>query len=169
MNTSSVIRPETPADDAAIIELQMSTFGPGARARAAFRVREQAPHDIALSFVLTDGQGIIGSVRQTHISIDSDRGLLLGPLVVLPPHKNKGFGKALVRQALQAARAVDEAFVILVGDAPYYGPLGFEHCIGTRVVMPGPVDPRRLLAAELAPGIASTLRGAVRGLPVAGR
>ncbi len=164
MNASSMIRPETPADDTAILQLQMKAFGPGARARAAFRVREQAPHDIALSFVLTDGLDILASVRQTSIGVGEDRGLLLGPLVVMPQHKNNGFGRALVRQALQSAQGASEHFVILVGDAPYYGPLGFDHCIGRAVSMPGPVDPERLLAAEIEPGIVGRLSGAVRGL-----
>ena len=164
MNASSMIRLETPADDTAINDLQMTAFGPGARARAAFRVREQAPHDIMLSFVLTDGLEILASVRQTPIVIGKDRGLLLGPLVVIPQHKGNGFGQALVRQALQSAQAAGEHFVILVGDAPYYGPLGFDQCIGRAVSMPGPVDPDRLLAAEILPGIVGGLSGAVRGL-----
>ena len=164
MNASSMIRLETPADDTAINDLQMTAFGPGARARAAFRVREQAPHDMMLSFVLTDGLDILASVRQTPIAIGKDRGLLLGPLVVIPPHKNNGFGQTLVRQALQSAQAADEHFVVLVGDAPYYGPLGFDQCIGRAVSMPGPVDPDRLLAAEILPGIVGRLSGAVRGL-----
>ncbi|HSM39718.1 MAG TPA: N-acetyltransferase [Afifellaceae bacterium] len=164
MSQSFPIRPERAADDDTILALQMAAFGPGAAARAAFRVREQAPHDAALSFVLTEEEVILASVRQTHVQVGEDAGLLLGPLVVAPEHKNRGMGRALVRHALDAARAAGERFVILVGDRPYYAPLGFTECVGRTVRMPGPVDPARLLVAELKPGVAATLKGMVEGV-----
>jgi predicted N-acetyltransferase YhbS len=164
MSQTFSIRPEHAADSDTILNLQMAAFGPGAAARAAFRVREQAPHDPALSFVLSDGGAILGSVRQTHILIGEAAGLLLGPLVVEPGHKNNGYGRALVRRALEAAKDAGEHFVILVGDTPYYGPQGFEKCVGGRVKMPAPVDPMRLLVAELVPGVAAGLSGTVAGV-----
>ncbi len=42
--------------------------------------------------------------------------------------------------------------MVLVGDEPYYGRAGFTRVPNGRIVMPGPVDPDRLLVAELAPG-----------------
>ena len=167
MNASSMIRPESPADNDSILALQMKAFGPGAAARAAFRVREQAPHDRSLSFVLADGSSVVGSVRQTHVVVGTEAGLLLGPLVVDPISTNSGFGRALVRKALDAARRKGERYVILVGDAPFYRPLGFEHCVGSRVALPGPVDPVRLLVAEFVPGVADKLKGMVFGVPPA--
>ncbi len=163
MTSTYSIRPEHAADNDTILALQQTAFGPGAAARAAFRVREQAPHDAALSFVLTEQDVILGSVRLTHVTIGPDAGLLLGPLVVDPAHKNNGCGRALVGRALAAAEAAGARFVILVGDAPYYRPLGFGHCVGRKVRLPGPVDPARLLAAEFEPGIAAQLSGMVRG------
>jgi predicted N-acetyltransferase YhbS len=157
-------RPERPSDDAVINALQHAAFGPGAYARAAFRVREQAPHDCALSFVTERGGEIVGSVRMTPIGVGDRSGLLLGPLVVDPCCKGLGYGKALVRHAMEAARQAGWGFVILVGDEPYYGPLGFSKLPPKRVSMPGPVDPARLLVAELAPGAGERLHGMVRGL-----
>jgi predicted N-acetyltransferase YhbS len=163
MSQSFPMRPERADDENTILNLQMAAFGPGAAARAAFRVREQAMHDAALSFVLTNGDAILASVRQTHVLVGDDIGLLLGPLVVAPEHKNRGMGRALVRHAIEAAKAAGERFVILVGDRPYYAPLGFTECVGRTVRMPGPVDPARLLVAELEPGVAATLKGMVEG------
>jgi predicted N-acetyltransferase YhbS len=157
-------RPERPSDDAIIDALQHAAFGPGAYARAAFRVREQAPHVRALSFVTERNGEIVGSVRMTPIAIGERRGLLLGPLVVDPCCKGLGYGKALVRLALDAARTAGWAFVILVGDEPYYGPLGFSRLPPGCVAMPGPVDPARLLVAELTPGATGGLKGMVRGV-----
>jgi predicted N-acetyltransferase YhbS len=159
------IRPERPSDDPAILALQHAAFGPGAYTRAAFRVREQAPHEPALSFVAERSGLLVGSVRLTPIAVGERRGFLLGPLVVDPCCKGQGIGKALVRHALEQARAAGGRFVILVGDEPYYGPLGFRALAPRRVAMPGPVDPARLLVAELAPGAAEGLRGMVVGLP----
>ena len=157
-------RPERPSDDTAILTLHSHAFGPGAYARAAFRVREQAPHDMALSFV-TERDGIlIGSVRLTPIRVGEKRGLLLGPLVVEPEFKGQGHGKALMRLAVEEARKAGCPFVILVGDQPYYWPFGFRPIPAGRVRLPGPVDPARLLAAELKPGAAQGLAGMVRGV-----
>jgi predicted N-acetyltransferase YhbS len=165
MTPNPITRPERPSDAAAIQALQHTAFGPGAYARAAFRVREQAPHDPTLSF-LTEVEGtLIGSVRMTPISVgvEKRRGLLLGPLVVKPAHKGQGFGKALMRLVMEEARKAGWPFVILVGDQPYYWPFGFRPIPLGKVLMPGPVDPARLLVAELKPGAAEGLSGMVRG------
>jgi predicted N-acetyltransferase YhbS len=158
------IRPERPADAAAIDALQHAAFGPGAYARAAYRVREQAPHELALSFVVERDAALIASVRLTPIDIGGRAGFLLGPLVVDPAYKGLGHGRALVRRALEEARAAGHDYVVLVGDEPYYGPLGFA-CLPPRsVAMPGPVDPARLLVAELVPGAAAGLAGLMKGV-----
>jgi predicted N-acetyltransferase YhbS len=160
-------RPERPSDDLAIEALQRAAFGPGAYARAAFRVREQAPHIRALSFLTERDGSLIGSVRMTPISVgegDAARGLLLGPLVVDPSFKGQGHGKALMRLAVETARQAGWPFVILVGDQPYYSPFGFRPLPPGKVQMPGPVDPARFLVAELVPGSAKELAGMVRGV-----
>ena len=164
MPETILTRPERPSDAPAIDALQHRAFGPGAYARAAFRVREQAPHDTSLSFVAEVDGALVASVRLTPIAIGSTRGLMLGPLVVDPDHKNLGFGKALMRLAMDEARKGGFPFVLLVGDAPYYWPFGFRPLPPGRVLMPGPVDPARLLVAELQPGIAEKLAGMVAGI-----
>ena len=169
MHETITTRPERPSDAAPIEALQQLSFGPGRYARAAFRVREQAPHDPALSFVTERDGALIASVRLTPIRIGEDRGLLLGPLVVDPCCKNMGYGKALMRLAVEEARKAGCPFIVLVGDEPYYRPFGFRPLPPKRVLMPGPVDPARLLVAELQPGAAEDLKGTVTGVrpPVA--
>jgi predicted N-acetyltransferase YhbS len=121
-------------------------FGPGRHVRAAERVREQGPHDMLLSFVARVDDEIIGSVRLTPVTAGGLAGHLLGPLAVRPVYKNLGIGRQLVRIAVAAAREAGSEAVILVGDLPYYGPLGFEQ-VAARLVFPGPVDPARVLVA----------------------
>lgn len=159
------IAPERATHDDAIEALHAEAFGPGRFARAAFRLREQGPHDPALSFVALDAAGdLVGSVRLTPVRVAESGhcGHLLGPLAVDPGHKNQGIGKALVREAVEAARRTDARFVLLVGDAPYYASLGFVPTQHGRVRMPGPVDPNRLLAHPLGhDGVVDALAGMV--------
>jgi predicted N-acetyltransferase YhbS len=55
--------------------------------------------------------------------------------------------------------------VLLVGDEPYYARLGFVRVPAGRIALPGPVNPERLLAAELRPGALSDYRGLVTAVP----
>lgn len=152
-------RHETPADAAAIAELHDAVFGPGAYARAAYRLREGVPHDPALSFVAMVGQRLVASVRLTPIAIGGRPALLLGPLAVDPEFKGRGGGKALVRMSVAAARDAGHGVVMLVGDEPYYGPLGFTRLAPYAITLPGPVDPVRVLVAGLTEGALDGLSG----------
>lgn len=159
---SWLIRNELPSDLPAILDLQAEAFGPGRFAKTAFRLREGVEHDPRLSFVGMSGDVFAGSVWLTPITIGEEPSQLLGPLAVAPAFKNQGLGRLLVNQALKTARALGEKTVLLVGDAPYYGPLGFAPVPLGRITLPGPVDPARLLIANLAPDSALP-QGKARG------
>ena len=73
----------------------------------------------------------------------------------------RGIGLALLKRAVDAARDGGHALVILVGDAPFYGRVGFRAVPNGKLLMPGPVDPARLLALELVPGALEDAKGAV--------
>jgi predicted N-acetyltransferase YhbS len=155
-------RVETPDDAAAIEAIHEETFGPGRFARTAFRLREGVPHDPLLSLVAIHDGDLVGSVRLTPIRIGEAPAMLLGPLAVRPHLKNRGIGKALMRHAMEAARQRGHSVVLLVGDLPYYWPFGFRAVPPGSIVMPGPVDPARLLVAELKPGAVDKARGIAR-------
>ena len=153
--------PEEPAHDPEIELINEEAFGPGRFARAAYKIREGGPHDRDLSFVALCGGAVVASVRMTPIAAGEGRALLLGPLAVRPAHKNLGIGKKLVPIALEAAAKAECGAVILVGDEPYYGPLGFAKVRPGQMSMPRPVDPHRLLAHEIAPGAVDRMVGEV--------
>lgn len=153
--------PESPAHDHAIDVINEEAFGPGRFTRAAYKIREGGPHERALSFVAVHWGKVIGSVRMTRIAAGEGRALLLGPLAVIPDWKNVGIGRKLVALALEKAREAGWGVVVLVGDAPYYGQLGFKRIPYGQITMPRPVDRERLLACELVPGALATLRGDV--------
>jgi len=160
---SLTILPETTAEAEAIERLHERTFGPGRYAKTAYRLREQVEHRLDLSFTARIGTLLVGSVRLSPVRIGESKALLLGPLTVEPAFRERGVGQALIARALKDAAAKGERLVILVGDEPYYGKSGFKPIPPGRVIMPGPVDPARLLVAELAPGAFDGVSGRVRG------
>lgn len=154
--------PELAAHDSQIEEINAEAFGPGRFVRAAYHIREGGPHRRDLSFVALVEGDVIASVRMTPIAAGSGRALLLGPLAVRPAFKNLGIGKKLVAIALEAARVDGWSLVILVGDGPYYAPLGFSKVVPYgQLTMPRPVDAARLLACELVPGALTAFIGEV--------
>ncbi len=147
------IRPITENDLDAISALHRRAFGPGRYARTAYRVRETTPlltpHCRA---AFLDGK-LVAALRFTPIVIGG-RGsaLLLGPVAVEPSVKGKGYGRTLIARAIDDAAANGFELVLLVGDLPYYGRFGFVNVPPGQIVLPGPVNPQRLLARELIKG-----------------
>jgi predicted N-acetyltransferase YhbS len=159
---SLTISPEKADDAEAIDRLHERTFGPGRYARTAFRIREGRGHELNLSFTARIGTLLVGSVRLTPICIGETKALLLGPLTVEPPFRSRGVGSSLVKRALKQAEAKGHKLVVLVGDEPIYAKSGFKRIPKGQVKMPGPVDPARLLVAELKAGAFDGVKGLIR-------
>jgi predicted N-acetyltransferase YhbS len=159
---SLTILPETKDDAEAIERLHERTFGPGRYAKTAYRLREQVAHSVDLSFIARIGTLLVGSVWLTPVRIGETKALLLGPLTVEPAFRERGIGQALIVRALKEAATNGHRLVILVGDEPYYAKSGFRRIPPDRVTLPGPVDPARLLVAELASGAFEGVSGRVR-------
>jgi predicted N-acetyltransferase YhbS len=147
--TPFAFRLEEPADASIIESLQAELFGPERFKRAAYVLRDGVPPDPRLSIVATLDGRLAASVRMTPITIGGRPALILGPLVVAPSHKGQGAGRALVRMALDAARKGGHSVVMLVGDLPYYGPLGFTFLGRDVITLPAWVDKDRVLVAGL--------------------
>ena len=158
---SITILPETEDDALAIERLHERTFGPGRFVRTAFRLREGVGHDLSLSFTARIGTLLVGSVWLSPVRIGETRALLLGPLTLEPPFRDRGIGLALLQRALANARERGHTLIILVGDEPYYARVGFKRVPRGRIQMPGPVDPARLLVVELTEGAFEGVKGAV--------
>src|SRR5215468_4913532 len=115
-----------------------------------------------LSFTARVGTLLVGSVRLTPVGIGETKALLLGPLTVEPPFRDRGIGQVLIERSLAEAKAKGHRLVLLVGDEPYYGKSGFKRVARGRVTMPGPVDPARLLVCELVEGAFESVAGPIR-------
>ena len=155
------IAPERPSDAQVIERLHERTFGPGRYARTAFRIREGRRHLLPVSFTAHIGTLLVGSVRLTPVTIGTVPALLLGPLTVEPPFRSHGIGRKLLERALADSKKQGHKLVFLVGDEPYYGRVGFKRVPKRQVTMPGPVDPGRLLVAELEPNAFAGVAGTV--------
>lgn len=134
---------ETEQDHALVEAMIDRAFGPARLVKAAERLREgRAPH-LAVNVVAFDGETMVGCVRQWPIRVGTTPALLLGPIVVEASQRDAGVGALLMERAIAAAEEAGWTRILLVGDEPYFGRWGFTR---VAVTLPGPVDPRRVLA-----------------------
>lgn len=156
-------RPAGISDAAAISSLHDKAFGPGRFVRAAYRVREGTADVTRFCRVAFLGKQLVAAIRMTNITIGDEPGaLLLGPLAVDPQNIGQGIGARLISECLEGARAAGIKLVILVGDHSYYGRFGFQPVPPGQIQFSGPVDLRRILAAELVPGTLARYQGLVK-------
>ncbi|PPD01687.1 MAG: GNAT family N-acetyltransferase [Hyphomicrobium sp.] len=162
MPTSIITRPATSGDLPEISNLHARVFGPGRYARSAYRVREGKGLMTRFCRVAVDQDKIVAALRMTDVTIGKISGAaLLGPIAVDPAHHGQGFGRKLIAEAIQSARDAGLRLIVLVGDEPYYGRLGFKLVPHGHITFPGPVNPSRILAIELKPGALSQVRGLI--------
>lgn len=165
MTSHPVTRALTKDDLAEVAKLHERVFGPGRYARTAYRVREgrsKAKPFSPYCRAVMHGNSLIGALIMTEAHIGGQGGaVLLGPIAVDPTFASQGYGRRMIAEALEMARAAGERLCVLVGDAPYYQRLGFAPVPLGQVRLPGPVNPARLLAAELQPGALASYSGLV--------
>lgn len=159
--TAITYRPEQPADAPRIDALIDRAFGPGRHAKAADRLREANTLIPDLSFTAWDGETLVGSVRLWPVTLGGEPVVFLGPIAVEAELRKHRIGQTLVEMACEAAAKAGWRAVLLVGDAPYFGRVGFDAAPAKAVRMPGPVDQRRVLLKALRDGGADGLEGLV--------
>ncbi len=93
-----IIRPEKPADAAAIGEVVAAAFGQQAEAELVNRLRDNG--DLVLSLVAEDGGAVVGHVAFSRLWIEGDGvrspGIGLAPVAVLPAQQRTGIARALI-------------------------------------------------------------------------
>lgn len=152
---------EIPEDHWEVEALYDTCFAPGREALSSYRLRDGIPPVAGLSIVARDGDGILGgAIRYWPVRIGAAEALLLGPVAVHHTRQGEGLGRMLIEQSLALASPQKWQRVMLVGDAPYYGRFGFLPL--SKVVMPPPTNPARVLGLPLAPGAWEGVSGKVR-------
>jgi len=156
------IRNERLSDVDAREALLDAAFGETRYRKSSERLREERLPAEGLSFIAAEGKRVIGTARLWDIACgNGEAALLLGPVAVAEDSRSRGLGGALVRRAIQTARKLGYAAIVLVGEVGYYGRFGFSADKTGALWMPGPFEPRRLLGRELKAGALDGARGMI--------
>lgn len=136
---------ETAFDAVAVARVVEAAFGPGRYAKTAERLREGSEPQVG--FVMRGETGVIGSVRLWPVMIGETAATFLGPIAVDRTWREAGLGASLVEACIGWAKEQGLPGILLVGDPPFFGRFGFERA--RDVILPGPVDPARVLWLNL--------------------
>jgi putative acetyltransferase len=129
MNAS--IRPETPADAAAIEDVTVAAFlhEPHADHTEQLVVAAlRAAGALSISLVAEVDGAVVGHVAVSPVSIsDGSTGWFgLGPISVHPEFQGRGIGTRLMQEALRLLREWRAAGCVVLGDPGYYSRFGFK-------------------------------------------
>jgi predicted N-acetyltransferase YhbS len=152
------IRAEAAGDARAREQLLDKAMGPGRFRKSSEKLR--AGRQPAYSLVALNAAGaLVGTVRLWHVRVSGRDVLLLGPLAVDEAHRKDGVGGALMRAAIEEAKAAGHSAILLVGDPAYYQRFGFSAELTGQLCMPGPYELHRFQALELQPGALAGAKG----------
>jgi putative acetyltransferase len=150
-----VVRPETPADIAAIHDVTATAFlnAPHTAHTEQFIVDAlRKAGALAISLVAGDGGVVGGHVAVSPVSIsDGSTGWFgPGPISVSPELQGRGIGSLLMQSVLHRLRERGAAGCVVVGDPAYYSRFGFKPDAG--LVLPD-VPSEYFLALPLGPSL----------------
>ena len=157
------IRAEITADVTSREALLDRAFGRGRMRKTSQRFRDERLPAEGLAFTTLSKTGrVIGTLRMWNVIAGSaGQSLLLGPLAIDARHQRLGLGTRMMDHALNMAKVLGYASVVLVGDEPYYSRFGFTRNAVSDLHLPGPVDRSRFLGLELVPGALDGAEGLV--------
>lgn len=126
-----LIRPETPADHAAIHDVTQRAFAPmpyadGDEQLLIGKLRDGGA--LALSLVAESDGVVVGQITfSPAFAADGSPGwYALGPVSVEPALKHQGIGGQLIRAGIACLQDQDAAGCILIGNPAYYSRFGFR-------------------------------------------
>ncbi|QFR01466.1 N-acetyltransferase [Streptomyces phaeolivaceus] len=163
LTTVWTTRPETSADRAEVFGVNAAAFETDAEARLVDALREDPGAWLPeLSYVAEAPDGTIAAYALiTRCHVDGTPALALAPVAVLPDRQRQGAGAAVVRAALEAARARGERLVLVLGHPEYYPRFGFVHA-SEYGIRPDFDVPDEAMMALVLDGSASAAPGTIR-------
>ena len=149
----ATIIPLADVDPALIEKVLDRAFEPERHKRTAYKVREGTDWLPGLSFAaLDEDEMLAGTIQCWPVALTDVTGrkhplIMVGPVAVVPEQQTRGFGQALMTASLAALDPRAPLPQVMVGDPEYYGRFwGFTNKFTAGWTLPGPFDPRRLLA-----------------------
>lgn len=174
MQENIIVRPETPADYAAVREVVNLAFANDDEGEADIieALRAEPGYTPELSLVAELSGAIVGHVIFSDARVETDAGAIaaaaLGPLAVHPDWQQRGIGSQLVREGLEACRRQGYGVAVVIGHSSYYPRFGFERGRPRGIEMTlGRREESRMILA-LVPGALDGVRGTVYFSPVFG-
>jgi predicted N-acetyltransferase YhbS/SAM-dependent methyltransferase len=146
-------RPETAGDLAAIRAINVAAFPTAEEADLVDALRADPDAWIdGLSIVTVAADGtLVGHALLTRCHIGDQPALALAPCAVLPDRQGRGAGSAAIRAGLDAARAMGENTVVVLGHAGYYPRFGFVPASRLGIRAPFEAPDEAMMALTLDP------------------
>lgn len=123
------LRLEQPGVHSKVHDVHRRAFGEHGHTVARLVEALRSDDPASLSLVAVDAGDIVGHVLFSRSLLDAPRRLVevqvLSPLAVLPGHRRRGIGAALVRHGLEVAEQRGVPLVFLEGNPRYYARFGF--------------------------------------------
>ncbi|KUL96917.1 hypothetical protein DK26_02745 [Bosea sp. WAO] len=162
------IRAATAADHDAIAALNRAAFGSDEEVGIIQRLR--GDDLVAVELVAVRAGAIIGHILLSALPTTMDgrpvSALALAPMAVLPGRQGKGIGGRLIEAALNEARRLGYAAVIVLGHPDYYPRFGFSAALARKLA--APFSGEAFMALELVPGALAGQAGTVAYPPAFG-
>ncbi len=169
MSQTLLIRPERPADYAAVAELNRLAFNGAAEADFVARLRRCESFIPELSLVAKMADAVVGHLVLSRVAVrtrsSSHPALALAPVAVLPDCQNCGIGSRLVEHALAEARRLGHDLVIVLGHPRFYPRFGFIPASRCGVQPPFKVPDEVFMLAWLGAGDPPDIAGVVQYPP----
>ncbi|WP_079436813.1 GNAT family N-acetyltransferase [Zoogloea sp. LCSB751] len=157
------IRNETPADVAAVREVNLAAFESPAEADLVDALRG---HTFPYVSLVADDKGIVaGHILLTPVHLPGHpraRLMALAPMAVRPEYQRSGVGSALVVEGLRQAREAGAGAVVVLGHPAYYPRFGFVPASRHGIRSAYEVPDEAYLVVELQPGHLDGLAGTVQ-------
>ena len=173
MNSNDyTIRPERKEEYREVENLVRESFWnvyrPGCSEHYVIHVLRDDPAFVKeLDFVMEKDGKLIGQNIFMKTTIEADDGktidvLTMGPIGIIPEHKRKGYGKAILDYSLEKAAEMGFGAVLFEGNIGFYGNSGFDYAskFGIRYHdLPEDAYSSFFLCKELIPGYLDGITG----------
>jgi putative acetyltransferase len=135
MNPTITLRPETPADIAAIRDVTIAAFATleiSGHTEQFIVTALRAAQALTVSLVAEVDGRVVGHIAFSPVTISdgTTNWYGLGPISVLPELQRQGIGKALMAEGLARLKNLDAGGCCLVGHPEYYRKFGFDNLPG---------------------------------------